>query len=138
MTTATTATTAKEHPPAMERAGEREFQMPPISVGESVLWYSDGYANSQEGAAAAIVTAVGERTVSLAILGKDAFSLRPEDGVRHVSDPGLSVQEERSRGGWDYSTEHLRMLSQLNGLKHQVAAQERTLLKLEADLQKRK
>lgn len=84
-----------------------DFRMPKVDVGDPVVWFPDGLET--DAPVPAVVTHVGERTLAIGVVGKDWVALQPQDGVRHIKDPGLKIQEERTRGGWDYSPLHLRV-----------------------------
>lgn len=94
-------------PPAKKPAG---YKMPAAQVGDLVLWYPDGNTNEQP--APALVTHVGDRTLAVAVIVKDAYGFNPQDGVRHVSDPSLRLAENRPSGAWDY-TPQSKELNQL-------------------------
>lgn len=86
--------------------------MPEVEIGEPVLWFSDADV-TREGRPA-VVTQVQPDSVCVAVFEKDAVSIQPVDGVRHVSDPVLAKYEARSDGAWDYSPhgQRLRELEQ--------------------------
>jgi hypothetical protein len=81
--------------------------MPRPELGDPVVWFPDGLETDRP--LPAVVTHVGERTLALAVFAKDWVAVQPHDGVRHIKDPGLRIQEERSRGGWDFSPFHKRV-----------------------------
>lgn len=94
MTTAsvTTKTAAEQKVQA-----SAEFRMPAVTLGEMVLHYLDkGSAPS-----AAIVTDVGSRTITVAVVPTHQRNCSPFDGVRHRLDPDLS--ENDRNGCWDYT-----------------------------------
>lgn len=91
------------------------FQQPNISRGDTVL-FSKSQGSEQ---AVAIVTDVGETTVSGSILIPASRSITYFQGARHIQDPSLETSPPRD-GVWQYT------------------AQTELLYKLKADYETRK
>ncbi len=80
---------------------QRTSHPPRVAIGDIVFFYPD--ASRSATPVPAIVTAIGEETLCMAVILKDAMSLQPFDGVRHLDDPKLSAQESVVSGAWDYT-----------------------------------
>lgn len=80
------------------------FKMPPVEVGEVVLFYPDG--DKKNDPSPAVVTHIGEQALALAAIVQDTQNLNPLYGVRHVADPSLVKADVRSHGAWDYGPVH--------------------------------
>lgn len=68
-----------------------------------VLWSS----GPDDEPAPAVVTRVGNKTLSLAVMQPSMASLDPRDGVRHRSDPDVKVADLEDSGVWDYIEQEL-------------------------------
>mgnify|MGYP007071567237 CR=1 FL=1 len=77
------------------------FNSPPVKLTQTVLWFPDRTANIDQ-ARSAIVTEVGDRAISVAILYPGVLEVYPHTGVRHRSDPDKAVIDEMGNGVWDY------------------------------------
>lgn len=108
-------TAATQTKPAAAPALKPEYEMPPIRLGEIVYWYHGGQPNDEP--IPAIVTRVGSRSVNLAIFHQDSYTMRCQDGVRHLSDPGIKEVERRESGAWSHTLGQLEILQ----LKAQIA-----------------
>jgi hypothetical protein len=95
------AETDPRNKPAIRAA----FQMPPASVGPC-LWR---HSPTDQDAIPAFITLVGSRSVMLTVFAPDNRGGIPYDGVRHISDPELSDNPDRSSGCWDYTPDQLRL-----------------------------
>jgi len=82
---------------------DKPYVMPEVYLGQPVVWYA---AIGSEGAAAT-VTAIGTRHVTLAVWPPGYATAHTPDGALHVSDPLNSKQLENDGGVWDY-TEPMR------------------------------
>jgi hypothetical protein len=99
----------KEAPKMNETAGDSvaQWKMPPIHVGESVLWYVDGAKNSTPPVSARVVH-VSARSVELVLMDRDRT--RYARDVHYIADPRIRENDEIKRyGGWEYSDMHFRM-----------------------------
>lgn len=101
--------------PVAVPAPKPEYEMPPIRLGEIVYWYHGGQPSDEP--MPAIVTRVGSRSVNLGIFHQDSYTLRCQDGVRHVSDPGIKEVERREAGAWSHTPAQVEILH----LKAQIA-----------------
>lgn len=96
-----------------------DFQMPLPHVGQTVLWYPLGRVDPRH-VRAAIVTAVRNGSVSVWQVGAYA-----RDGVKHVSDPRLRMnQEQRADGAWDFTPADIRMSRFLDQLERMESSQQ--------------
>ncbi len=86
----TTKTETPDEPPI--------FQMPEILVGDFVLWMVG--RNDQE--AAAIVNAVGLRSVELTVFFPHGIGYGIRDSVRHIDDPDVNPADLEESGLWQY------------------------------------
>jgi hypothetical protein len=75
-----------------------EYEMPPVSVGQTVIWLDEPHGTPS----AAIVTAVGNRSLALAVFQPGMSNAYTHDGVPHVSDPRLDRLIDREDGCWDF------------------------------------
>lgn len=103
----------------LEKPRAEIFRMPAVEIGEVILWYHDG--NETDEPCPAIVTHVGEYTIAAAVIVKDNYDVKPVDGVRHLSDPGLKLQEVRSRGAWGYGVDRKRTEALAEELKAAIS-----------------
>jgi len=76
------------------------YRMPRPYLGEVVYYYVDG--DTGRDPVPAIVVAVGAETLNVSVVVKDAMSVQPRDGVRHISDPRLSNPNVKESGSWDW------------------------------------
>lgn len=92
------------------------FQMPPVEVGEIVLWYPE--ADTRQEGVPAMVTAVFGRIINACCIGS-LLTEPAKMSVRHVGDPILwddkiqSPNVRRKSGGWEYRPAHKRLLDKL-------------------------
>lgn len=85
-----------------------DYQMPKVEVGDVVLFYLSGSAS--EPPMPAIVCHVGERTLSLGVIGRDSYALYPADGVRHLDDPLLRNNVDlQIHGAWEKTPQAKRL-----------------------------
>jgi hypothetical protein len=75
------------------------FQMPPIEIGRTVLYYIDGHKDSAP--CPALVTRAGHLHVSLSVFREGTTRVEPYDGVLHVDDPRI-LNAYNDAGAWDY------------------------------------
>jgi hypothetical protein len=84
------------------------FTMPPIAVGDVVLWrHNVGSALP----APALVTGTGQFGVSVVMFPPDQKVGTVRDGVRHSSDPANRVVISSDTGVWDYTETHKLLLA---------------------------
>lgn len=81
------------------KAKKKEFQMPPVVVGQVVYWYQDGQRETTP--CAAMVTEVTDRNVALNVFQPGFIQLAAPDGVMHIDDPAVQNQYN-DNGAWDY------------------------------------
>lgn len=96
-----------------------EFKMPPVEAGMAVLWYPGGTRNEKP--FAALVSAVGDRSIAVNLIQSNTYNFVLRDGVRHVADPDIRPTERHESGAWDYTQTHKDYLV----LKHKVEALEK-------------
>jgi hypothetical protein len=92
--------------PAAKKAAS--YQMPPIEVGNTVLFWFPGQTEGH----AAVVTQVGDWTIAMSVLAPNVEYPIVQQGVKHASDPRRG--ELDTFGVWDYTPEHKRILKMLN------------------------
>ena len=80
---------------------DKPFKMPPVEVGQIILWFPHGEASAEPWPA--IVTRVGHANLCCGIFSPTSYNLMIRDGVRHVSDPQAKKAELLEQGGWDYT-----------------------------------
>lgn len=85
-----------------------EYKMPPVSVGQVVLWFP--YGDKEQGKFAALVTAVGPETVCVAVHDPQMRDHLIRDGVRHASDPRCKEAERNECGLWSYTDHDLAQM----------------------------
>jgi len=90
-----------------------EFRMPPVHVGQTVLWKQD---LSDPRPSAAIVTSTGTRSIAVWVIPPASSTGMSIDGVRHVSDPDKDIAGNKEDGFWDY-TEGSRPTSKMGAVK---------------------
>lgn len=84
---------------ALVEAETPKYVMPDVSVGETVLFYTDADA-TREGIPMVVLSLGGE---AIAGMLQSLDSVRMRDSVRHVSDPKLKEKPRmREYGSWDY------------------------------------
>lgn len=76
------------------------FEMPPVCLGQTVVWYADGDTHAKP--IAAIVTDVGHGHVSLATFRPLTINCGAPSGVQHVNDPRVKANYN-GEGAWDYT-----------------------------------
>lgn len=89
--------------PRQRAAVRSAYEMPPAAVGPCV-WRS---SPTDPEAVPAFITQAGRRSVLLTIFAPDNRGGIPKDGVRHISDPELSDNPDRSSGCWDYTPDQV-------------------------------
>ena len=87
-----------------------EFKMPPISIGEMVLWYAHGTKKNEPHVA--IVTKLGHRSITVSIIPLNNRTVTPKEGVRYITDPDARMVELEEQGAWDY-TEQTRVMREV-------------------------
>lgn len=107
-------------------ASEKEFKMPPIEVGRSVVWYADSRPDTEP--SAAIVCVAKQNNVDLVVMDRDIINVRPRDGVMHVDDPRVKIHPDE-RGAWDYTDEDKRRMAWERDVESRLAALEKPPLK---------
>lgn len=101
------------------------FQRPPISIGQTVLWYPD-YEPSKS-PHICTVSFVGPEVVELV----SNVTLVKRDSVRHMKDPTRLTKPVLKRfGGWDYTQEYKDEMAFRNAVGERLAAFERDLEEL--------
>lgn len=90
------------------KAARPGFEMPFVEQGEIVLWYPDGDTGSE--CYPAVVTNVGNPTLALSIMSKDAMEFLTKDGVRHCDDPQTRKPEfDVTPGTWRQTPHMIRL-----------------------------
>lgn len=109
-----------------KRAGtydETQFDMPRIAQAKTVLWYPDRH--NQDDHFTAIVTAVGDRSISVLICYPE-LHFAAKGGVRHRNDPDGEMIDRSGDGVWDFAedTQDAKLLvdmaKAINALKARV------------------
>lgn len=90
------------------------FQMPPIEVGDMVLYFADGSRSSQP--TPAVVTKAGRANISLSVFDEHRTQFRVPTGVMHVDDPRIANAYNDS-GAWDYTPAAKRLSEAMQFLK---------------------
>lgn len=90
-----------------------EHTPPKVELGQVVLWSQDGGASGTP----AIVTKVGTKTLSLAVIAESYTNFLTRSGVRHVSDPDRKRGSNAEDGLWDLTARDKRINSVLEGLE---------------------
>lgn len=89
------------------------FKMPFVEVGLTVHWFTDA-ANAAD-PMAAVVTNVGDNSISCSIVQDNFFNLATKSGVKHRSDPRAKTQVlDNDSGFWDHTPLTKRILDLLN------------------------
>lgn len=110
-------------------ASDKAFEMPPIEVGRTVVWYQDSAAKAgAAGSHPAVVVSMRGNNVDLCILDAIHTQVKPESGVPHVDDPKVKVHADE-RGAWDYTEEDKRRMAWEAEVEKRIAAMEKTPLK---------
>lgn len=92
-----------------------QFDMPPIGVGDAVVYYPHGDTESGD-EVIAFVREVGDRTIAIQCIGHIG-----QDGVRHKNDPQLEqVEELREAGVWDYTDGYKAMLATIANFRQEI------------------
>jgi hypothetical protein len=68
-----------------------------------------------------MVTAIGERSVSLTIFAPDNRGGIPKDGVRHCSDPDNRMHPGYDGGSWDFLPSEIAIVGRLMALEAEIA-----------------
>lgn len=82
-----------------EKEAKPGYKMPRPAIGETVIVFRDG---NEKDPLPALVTKLGEVTISATALYPDDYSVHPFPSIRHVSDPSLSKPDVRANGTWDF------------------------------------
>lgn len=82
---------------------------PSPELGMSVIWYQDRPDPSREKGHAAVITAVGSRSVAISVFHPAAYNMDVYDGVLHVSDPDGQKSIDAGDGLWDHTLEYKRL-----------------------------
>lgn len=82
-----------------------KWTKPEVELGQTVYWK----ARPTDPPIPSIVTAVGGRTVSLAIMHDGFHNFENRDGVRHETDPELRTTEMGAIGVWCHTPWTLRL-----------------------------
>ena len=78
------------------------YKMPEVYVGEIVLWHAGMRGDPSANAPfPSLVTAVGDRTVSLTAFCNKMSNGFPKDGVRHWADPDTRRDDTQELGTWE-------------------------------------
>jgi hypothetical protein len=96
-----------------QQEAERAWQMPPIRIGNVVLW-STGEGDDQP--CAALVVGVGDRTIAVKKEVKGHVLPENLDGVRHRDDPAFLRSPDTVEGCWDYTLGDRELMSALDTL----------------------
>jgi predicted transcriptional regulator len=81
---------------------QAQYEMPPVSLGQRVLWFQFG----DRGKVPHIAFVIEKKrsTIKVRTVGNEVRS-----AIRHMGDPRLRESEEQRRdhGGWDYTEEEV-------------------------------
>jgi hypothetical protein len=84
------------------------FKMPPIALGDTVLWkHNRGSLEKTP----AIVTRVGQEGISLLVIPPESRVGFSRDGVRHIDDPQNVKVVHSDTGVWEYTETHKLLLA---------------------------
>lgn len=100
-------------------ADKPAYVMPAVCMGQAVLWHDSAGAAAT---AMAHVTAVGNDTVALAVLGEGFHNMLPKSGVRHYDHPDQDAIRNTDQGCWSYTLWDRQLLSRLAALEDLLAA----------------
>jgi hypothetical protein len=75
------------------------FRMPPVEVGQTVLWSHGPNDSSPPGPA--VVVQVGDASIAVVMHAKDRRDHILHSGVRHRDDPFLRAHPAHDGGCWD-------------------------------------
>ena len=76
---------------------KKSFVMPEVCLGDPVIWSKGGMKR------AALVTAVGLRSVSLIAFVPGAMNGIAVDGLRHRDDPDTNEYQQEQVGTWQHN-----------------------------------
>ena len=83
---------------------DAKFCMPPVEIGQDVLWYAGG--DRRNGPIAAKVVEIGPDGIAVCLFRSHCSQLDPRTGVRHLDDPVWQADPQpeccKFGGGWDY------------------------------------
>lgn len=96
-----------------KQSAPKRYEMPPVELGDIVVWYPDSGSRDCE---AAIVSAVGFENICVNVIASNNATFRLRDGVRHVSDP-KEGKEANEGGRWDYTPREKRLMEVLGELQ---------------------
>jgi hypothetical protein len=98
------------------------FKMPPVRVGQPVVWHRYGEVDGRQ-PTVAFVLKINARNIDLKLTSGNAIG-----AVRHVADPKLQLSEEhRANGAWDYTEDYLKSLEEREALEKRVKTLELTV-----------
>jgi hypothetical protein len=89
------------------------YKMPRVSLG-MVLWR---HSPHDKEAVPAVVTQVGDRSISCTIWPVNNRGGIPIDGVMHSSDPEWAERPGNDAGVWDYLPEHVALKARIEALE---------------------
>lgn len=75
------------------------YRMPPIELGDVVLWHA---APDESPVCSAVVTDVAGETVALSLLHRNFYNMEPKDGVRHHDHPDRAIVHSTEAGCWSH------------------------------------
>lgn len=84
------------------------FTMPPVAIGDIVLWRHNVGSHDP---APAVVTRVGQFGISCVMFPPEQRVGTVRDGVRHSSDPANKTVISSDTGVWDHTETHKRFLA---------------------------
>jgi hypothetical protein len=93
-----------------EEAQKQKYAMPPVEMGDVVLWH-DGDEGPPTGMA--LVTAVFTEAVTLAVLGEGYQNFIVKTGVRHKDHPNKELIRQTESGVWTHKPAHQKILDRL-------------------------
>lgn len=76
------------------------FKMPEVSVGQVVVWYN---GNQGDKGTPAMVTKVGDRSLSVSVLLENASGFMCKSGVKHIKDPAVTDHDKNKVGFWEHT-----------------------------------
>jgi hypothetical protein len=97
---------------------DRPYAMPEVRVGDTVLWHD---SQDEPPTAMALVTAVGNDNVTLAVLGPGYHNFLVKEGVRHQGHPDRPLVAAAEVGVWTHAPQYRRLLERVEALERFVS-----------------
>ena len=99
----------------------RTFVSPKPKETQFVRWYPTGDPSRLNSPQLGVATRIENRTIDVFVLTGNSRG-KTFSGVRHVSDPKLSLSpEHRAEGAWDFTAEDVRRREWETDIEHQLA-----------------